>query len=85
MANQAKAKRIEEPVEAGKSRVTQREFSRNPPTAEDEYFHEQEWSRLHPVNMEEPSVPKKPEPEVKGFWRRLFRTLGRSFNSDWQP
>lgn len=75
--------------------VIQREFSRRPPSQEDEYFYELE-RRKQELVVEERTVPgaeKGPTTVIKtseseppsGFWRRLYRALTNHFNVRWAP
>jgi hypothetical protein len=79
----------EEPLEPGSAKITQKVFSRQPPTAEDEYFREEEEQRLHPPALGEPERVRPAPPFVErppGFWRRLYRAIARRFDSeDWRP
>jgi hypothetical protein len=81
MANEQKT------VDPGRSRLTQEAFARNPPTAEDNYFHEEEERRLHPVKLGTPPTPATSTGpgESVGLLERLYRAVARAFNPDWRP
>jgi hypothetical protein len=78
----------DEPVDSGRSRVTQDAFARYPPTAEDNYFHEEEERRLHPPKAA-PKGVQSPAPtekdESSSLWSRIYRALTRTFDTDWRP
>jgi hypothetical protein len=78
-----------EPVDPGRSRVTEEEFRRRPPSAEDEYFRAEEWRRFHPEEIhEEPKAKWKlveTGAELVGRWGKFVRSVFRRFDSDWRP
>ena len=85
---------IEEPSRAT---VSQTEFTRMPPTAEDDYFFEQERKRYLTLSKEievrgkappRPSVeqpPPQPVDRPGSIWQKIYRVFSKRFNLNWRP
>ena len=68
--------------------VIQAEFSRFPPSQEDEYFYELEHRQELSGEELSPGSEWASDPipeELSGFWARLYLVLTRNFDSSWQP
>ena len=82
----------EEPKDAEHTPITPAMFARREPTAEDDYFQEQDRHHALEVKISQkeasnkaqpPSPPTSPEPNT--IWERLVRALTRQSKTDWRP
>lgn len=92
---QPRKKHFEEPVDAEHSSVTQFEFSRKPPSSEDEYFLAKETQsrqigeprpeERRNVPLTQPPLPKGPADHPNSIWQRITRILSRWGDPRWRP
>jgi hypothetical protein len=95
MAQERKARHLhfdqqkpdKEPEDAEHSPVTQAQFSRRPPSPEDEYFLAQQLrnQRARQAGGGTAEPPPSPTEQPGPIWRRIIRALTGRANPNWRP